>query len=142
MTWHLRSWLRPMRQRLVPGQAGTSKRRRPRVQLELEPLEPRVVFSTGISEFTVPPASNPPWGITSGSDGNLWLTENAANKVAKLTPGGTFTEYSLVGTPSRAPYGITSGPDSNLWFAEAASTAPPAYGIGELTTGGSRTDYS
>ena len=33
-------------------------------------------------------------GIAKGPDGNEWFTENNANKIAKITPSGTITEYS------------------------------------------------
>jgi virginiamycin B lyase len=54
-------------------------------------------------------------GITTGPDGNLWVT--ATNKVVKIPPsaptGGTATTINEIGTPQ----GITTGPDGNLWTA-------------------------
>ena len=56
--------------------------------------------------------------ITTGPDGNLWLTEQDANKIARLSPSnGIVTEYS-VPTPDSQPTGITAGPDGNIWFTE------------------------
>ena len=60
----------------------------------------------------------------SGPDGNLWFVESGADKIAKVTPTGTITEYP---TPSShtnpsgiggVVVGLTVGPDSNLWFTE------------------------
>ena len=30
-----------------------------------------------------------------GPDGNLWFTEEAANKIGRITPGGTITDWAL-----------------------------------------------
>jgi virginiamycin B lyase len=72
---------------------------------------------TLLHEYSVPTANSLPYGITVGSDGNLWFTESAGNKIGRLTPGGTITEFS-VPTASSAPHGITAGPDGMLWFTE------------------------
>ena len=50
-------------------------------------------------------------------DGNLWFTEFIANKIGRITPTGTITEFN-VPTSSSDPIGITAGPDGNLWFTE------------------------
>src|SRR5439155_7365246 len=64
-------------------------------------------------------ASSAPTDIAPGPDGNLWLTENAGNKIAKMDSANTVTEYS-VPTASSQPIDITAGPDGNIWFTEAA----------------------
>src|SRR5256885_8949613 len=51
--------------------------------------------------------------ITAGA-GNLWVTENAKNKIARITTGGTVTEFT--GASHGRPTGITFGPDGNLWY--------------------------
>jgi len=58
-----------------------------------------------------------PQGITIGSDGNLWFTENIRNAIVKLTTGGVFTFFTIP-TGGANPAGITTGPDGALWFAE------------------------
>jgi streptogramin lyase len=71
---------------------------------------------TTTGALTLYPVSDLPLGLTSGPDGNLWLTELA--HVAKLTTGGAETEYS----PTHSPWlGIVTGPDGNLWFSETDS---------------------
>ena len=57
-------------------------------------------------------------GITAGPDGNLWFTEPVGDRIGRITPGGTVTEFSAGITPNSAPVGITAGPDGNLWFTE------------------------
>ena len=63
-------------------------------------------FSTGIT------SNSHPYGITSGPDGNLWFTECNVSQFAKITTGGTVTEYAGV----FLPYDIIVGPDGNLWL--------------------------
>jgi streptogramin lyase len=68
--------------------------------------------------------------ITSGSDGNLWFTENAPGKIGKITTAGVITEYPLA-SKLAAPSIMTSGPDGNLWFTETGVGK-----IGRITTAG------
>jgi virginiamycin B lyase len=62
--------------------------------------------------------------MTAGPDGNLWITESNANQIARLTPTGTLTEFSIPSAPlfqgirSSRPGVITSGPYKSLWFTE------------------------
>ncbi len=74
-----------------------------------------------IDEFSIPTASSEPFGITAGPDGNLWFTEESANKIGRITPKGAITasDEFFIPTASSVPFGITAGPDGNLWFTEA-----------------------
>jgi streptogramin lyase len=85
-----------------------------------------------ITEYSLPSGSQP-IGITEGSGGDLWFTDNGTNKVGKTTMSGTITEYSL--PAGSEPGGIVAGPDKNLWFAETKD-------IGKITTSGTVTEYS
>jgi streptogramin lyase len=67
--------------------------------------------------------------ITVGSDGNLWFTEESPNKLGKMTPSGTVTEYPLLS--GSYPASITSGGDGKIWFADYLSGK-----IGTITTAG------
>ncbi len=67
----------------------------------------QTIFSVG---------SNPE-AIVSGPDGNLWLTEQGANKIARITTSGTLTEYTIP-TAGAGLVGIALGPDGNIWFCE------------------------
>jgi streptogramin lyase len=123
------------------------------------------------TEFAIPTAISWPYGITSGPDGNLWFTENSGNKIGRITPGGSVTEFATAGGQ---PWGITRGPDGNLWFTaalgnyigpigtdfaiptfnsipEGIASGPDgnlwfseSYGnrIGRITTGGSITEFA
>jgi hypothetical protein len=74
-------------------------------------------------------------GITAGPDGNLWVTEFSGQRIGKITPAGTITEYPIP-TVASYPWGITAGPDGNLWFTESNGN-----NIGKITPGGTITEY-
>lgn len=52
--------------------------------------------------------------IVQGPDGNMWVTTDVDNGVAKFTPDGTGEFFPISGTT----YGITVGPDGNLWASQ------------------------
>ncbi|HWZ89515.1 MAG TPA: hypothetical protein VNW92_11715, partial [Polyangiaceae bacterium] len=70
-------------------------------------------------------------------DKNLWFTEAAAagNKIGKITPSGTVTEYPIA-TAASNPRGITAGPDGNVWFTEL-----DGHNIGRVTPTGTITEF-
>jgi virginiamycin B lyase len=75
----------------------------------------RMTTSGVLSTFPISYAPNGASdGIATGPDGNLWFTEGP--NVARITPGGTLTEFSMGGRA--LPAGITVGPDDNLWVAD------------------------
>ena len=118
----LRSWL--------SGSSRRSARRHPadRFHPRLEALEERQLLS--ITEFATPTPNSFPDVITSGPDGNLWFTENSANKIALARPDGSITEFPIQ-TRSAGLRGITAGPDGNLWFTENGANQ-----IGRISTDG------
>jgi len=88
-----------------------------------------ITLHGAMSEFSLLPtsSSNPvePIGrITSGSDGNVWLTEGLYN-VDRVTPSGGITRFVMPPPPGTTlppqPRGITTGPDDNLWWVETSS---------------------
>lgn len=76
-------------------------------------------------------------GLTKGPDGNVWFTELA--HVAKITPGGTITEFPYADGYTTNYYGsIAVGSDGDLWVTE--------YGVDVIDdvdpADGSMTQYS
>jgi streptogramin lyase len=59
--------------------------------------------------------------LTLGPDGNMWVTLDQTNDLAKITPDGTVTEYNPANIT--APTGITTGPDGNLWVTQSGGVA-------------------
>lgn len=115
--------------RPVQEQSRRSARRGRR--LHLEQLEDRCVPHTGVTLFADGlTAAAQPAGIVSGPDGNFWFTEFAADRVARITPTGTITEFVVPGAGS-GPLNIVVGPDGALWFTENGSDE-----IGRITTAG------
>ena len=70
-----------------------------------------------ITEFAVPTANSVPWGITAGTDGNMYFTESGVGKVGRITTTGSITEIGLPNSGSR-PVGIASDAYGNIWVAE------------------------
>ncbi|PZR58974.1 MAG: hypothetical protein DLM50_02180, partial [Candidatus Meridianibacter frigidus] len=83
-------------------------------------------FSAGITP------SSGLYGITKGSDGNMWFTESYGNAIGRITPTGVVTEFA---TPSGHGRDDTTGPDGNVWFTEGAS-------IGRITPAGVVSEFS
>src|SRR4029077_14723934 len=82
----------------------------------------------------IPTSSSVPTSITSGPDGNLWFTEQATNKIGRITTAGSITEFAIPGCKgpnTGGPTSITAGPDGNLWF-----TLFFANRIAKMTTSG------
>ncbi|HTD38880.1 MAG TPA: hypothetical protein VK669_15320, partial [Candidatus Limnocylindrales bacterium] len=95
----------------------------------------------------VPTPSTPTACIASlaaGPDGNVWFTELRTNRVGKITPAGTVTEFSAGISPGATPWGIAAGRDGNLWFTEGDG-GPPSYStprIARITTSGVVTEFT
>jgi virginiamycin B lyase len=87
------------------------------------------------TEFVPASANSDMTSIAQGPDGNLWVTQRGAHKIAKVTLDGSISEYD---TPTRGgPYDIASGSSQDLWF-----TYLDANKVGRTTIGGSVTDYN
>ena len=96
-----------------------------------------------IDEFPIPTAASSPQDIVQGPDGNLWFTENATNKIGRVTPGNppTITDFQDANMAG-GPFGITVGPDGNIWYTEQGGNdigrMPPGNpaGVLEFNVGG------
>src|SRR5205807_10331081 len=75
-----------------------------------------------VTEAPLPSANATPIGIAAGPDGNLWLAENAANKIARVLPSTMAVTEFQIPTVASQPIDVTRGPsgDPNVWFAEFA----------------------
>ncbi len=78
--------------------------------------------------------------LTLGPDGNMWVTLDAGNDVARITPDGTVTEFNPANLNN--PVGIAAGPDGNLWvtqtnevarFSPADPNAAVKFAVGAIT---------
>ena len=68
----------------------------------------------------MPPTANS--GLTwmaSGSDSNLYFTENTANQIGQFKPDRSYVcHVALIPTANSGPTIITGGPDGNIYFIE------------------------
>lgn len=105
------------------------------------PGEIGTITTTGV---TIPTSNSGPQSIASGPDGTVWFTELTSNKIGRLSPDGSMTEFPIP-TPNASLEGIAVGPDGNLWFAEAGGPIDPAAGgagkIGRITPTGAVTEF-
>jgi virginiamycin B lyase len=58
-----------------------------------------------ISEFPLGTSSSTPTGIVATPDGNLWVAQTSASRIARVTPAGVTTEFTLAA--GREPFGLT-----------------------------------
>jgi virginiamycin B lyase len=89
----------------------------------------RITTSGKVTEYSNGITSGElPIGIAQGPDDAMWFTESESRssyqsyngKIARITPGGSVTEYDKFNTQSD-PTIITEGADKNMWFTESAS---------------------
>lgn len=88
-------------------------------------------------------------GIVAGPDGNIWVaysTPMAAvtvGKIARITPSGAITEFSLPGSMQYGPIPLelAVGPDGNIWFTEDFSNARSTATIGRITMSGDIVEF-
>lgn len=77
------------------------------------------------SEVSVPAGANPD-GVTAGPDGNVWVTEWSAGKLARFPPGqdgGAAVEVTPPPAVSLVnPFGIVTGADGRLYVAGRSSS--------------------
>jgi streptogramin lyase len=99
------------------------------------PLECPCPALAPLAIYKLPSANSFLLGIAAGPDGNMWLTEGDADKIARVSMSGTITEL-LVPTAGAIPNKIAAGPDGNLWFTEAGFNT-----IGRITTAGAITEF-
>ena len=85
-------------------------------------------------------AGNKPRYIAAGSDGNMWFTESPGNAVARITPAGAVTEFTVPTANAFETQGphIIGASDGNLWFTESG---PTANKIAKVTTTGTFTEF-
>ena len=57
-------------------------------------------------------------GVTVGPDGNLWCTENFANKIGHMAPDGTLIGEYDIPTPSSGARCIATLSNGRLYFTQ------------------------
>lgn len=87
-----------------------------------------------VAEYSTPTGNAGPSGLAIDPSGNLWFGEFNVGQLAKITTGGSITEYNLasLGCPSTQPDAVAVTSDGTVWFLDFANNA-----IGKVTGGGS-----
>jgi hypothetical protein len=83
------------------------------------------------------PVPNVAQSIVTGSDGALWFTEPAADKIGRITTAGVITEYPTIGSDVGVR-AIAAGPDGALWYSQGGESP----GLMRMTTDGAATARS
>ena len=55
-------------------------------------------------------------------DGDLWFSEAAGNRIARITVDGKVTEYSIPSADPQ-PRAMVTHPDGTIWFVETGANA-------------------
>ncbi|HXJ63267.1 MAG TPA: hypothetical protein VNN79_05895 [Actinomycetota bacterium] len=80
-----------------------------------------------------------PYSIAPSPDGAVWFTdyaldsEDALDKVERMTLDGNTVDKFDLSTCGCAPLGATYGPDGNMWFTEELGFTPEMQGNGDGT---------
>jgi streptogramin lyase len=119
---------------LIVASCGTSSGLLSKHQLRT-PLQCPCPTIAPLARYPLPSANTYFGSMTSGPDGNVWVPEFDANKIARVTVSGSITEFP-VPSAGAAPYIITQGPDHNLWFTEDGYNT-----IARITTAGVITEF-
>ena len=96
----------------------------------------RLTTKGAFTSFKIPFASIP-FGITTGSDGNLYFTDELKPSIDRITPQGKITRFPFKDIQGGSPTSITTGPDGNLWFNDSNDGR-----IGKMTPAGHFTFFN
>jgi len=93
----------------------------------------RLSMDGRVEEFPLPTRDARPDGVITASDGDIWFTEFAAEKVGRFTVSGHIYEYALA--VHGPPVGITAS-EAYVWV-----TVPVAHALCRLADDGSQRVY-
>ncbi len=88
-----------------------------------------------VVEYPIPTANSYPGGIAAGTGSTLWFTEQDGNHIARITTGGTITEFAL--PANSQPNSIAYDGSGHEWF-----TAYIGNRVGRITSTGAVTVWN
>jgi streptogramin lyase len=89
------------------------------------------IAKLGGGEYALPAGARPT-SVTFGTDGNIWFTENANNKIGEVTTHGVITEYAL--PAGSAPFDIIKSPaGDHMSFTESTANRIGAIATRTIT---------
>jgi len=95
-----------------------------------------------IHRYPLPNPNSGPFFMATGSDKNVWFTENSAARIGMITPSGVITEYAIP-SGDYAGTDIAAGTAGTLWFGQCNYNLTCYFtDIGKITTAGHITEYA
>ena len=95
------------------------------------------VTEGNFQEFPLATNSRPD-GMALGPDDNVWFAEFNTNRIGRVSPGGSLTEFNAP-APFSTVLGVAAGPDGNIWFSGEDGTRTQVL-VGRITPSGSITN--
>ena len=89
-----------------------------------------------VTEYSLPSPGSGPTTIALASDGTLWFTEAAGNRIGRMAQDGTGQKEFPLPNPGSAPRIIALGADGNMWFSEFNASK-----IGRTTPAGTIVEF-
>jgi virginiamycin B lyase len=96
----------------------------------------RILPNGAMIEFALPTATAIPQGMVLAPDGNLYVTEQGANAIARLNPMTGQAVDLPVPTPNSTSQSGALGADGAIWFVERSAAK-----VGRVTLDGTFTEY-